>query len=190
MKTYAIINDSISLHPTLAEARQAVAAEPDANPALVLTSPEDLEASPLVMGQLVDLWNAMAGVVPFDDLKPVKKFTDRKTAVARIWKAIQRLEAHAAPPAAPSAPEAPPAPSPATAPPEAPPARGGTKKAVILDLLKRPEGASLEEMMRATEWAPHSVRGFLSGAIRKKMGLLLASTKTEQGERRYKLVAP
>ena len=39
--------------------------------------------------RFVDVWNAFAGVVPFDSLKPVKKFTDRKTAVGRIWKAIQ-----------------------------------------------------------------------------------------------------
>ena len=41
--------------------------------------------------RLVDTWNSFAGVAPFDDLKPVKKFTDRKAAVARIWKAVQRL---------------------------------------------------------------------------------------------------
>src|SRR5579885_1351831 len=41
--------------------------------------------------RLVEIWNSFAGAAPFDDLKPVKKFTDRKTAVARIWKAIQRL---------------------------------------------------------------------------------------------------
>ena len=38
-----------------------------------------------------EVWNAFAGAPPFGDLKPVKKFTDRKTAVARIWKAIQTL---------------------------------------------------------------------------------------------------
>ena len=39
--------------------------------------------------RFAEVWNAFAGVVPFGDLKPVKKFTDRKTAVTRIWKAIQ-----------------------------------------------------------------------------------------------------
>ena len=39
-----------------------------------------------------EVWNAFAGVPPFGDLKPVKKFTDRKSAVARIWKAIQGLD--------------------------------------------------------------------------------------------------
>ena len=41
--------------------------------------------------RLVDTWNSFAGVAPFDDLKPVKKFTDRKASVARIWKAVERL---------------------------------------------------------------------------------------------------
>jgi len=40
------------------------------------------------MARFAEVWNEFAGVVPFDDLKPVKKFTDRKTAVARIWRAI------------------------------------------------------------------------------------------------------
>ena len=49
-------------------------------------------------------WNAFAGVVPFDSLKPVKKFTDRKTAVSRIWKAIQALTPTPAQQAADAAP--------------------------------------------------------------------------------------
>ena len=52
-----------------------------------------------------EVWNAFAGVVPFDSLKPVKKFTDRKTAVTRIWKAIQALTPAPAPQAAPVAPK-------------------------------------------------------------------------------------
>src|SRR5271155_3139493 len=43
------------------------------------------------ISRLVDTWNSFAGVTPFDDLKPVKKFTSRKAAVARIWKAVARL---------------------------------------------------------------------------------------------------
>jgi hypothetical protein len=41
--------------------------------------------------RLVEVWNGFAGVVPFDDCKPVKKFTDRRRALTRIWQAIQRL---------------------------------------------------------------------------------------------------
>src|SRR5512141_3163850 len=47
--------------------------------------------------RLLDIWNSVAGVAPFDDLKPVKKFTDRKSAVARIWKAVTRLSPDVAP---------------------------------------------------------------------------------------------
>ena len=43
------------------------------------------------VARLVETWNSFAGVAPFDDLKPVKKFTSRKAAVARIWEAVQRL---------------------------------------------------------------------------------------------------
>ena len=57
--------------------------------------------------RLVQTWNSFAGVAGFGgDLKPVKKFTDRKSAVARIWKAIQKLDAPDAPPAADVAPKA------------------------------------------------------------------------------------
>ena len=41
--------------------------------------------------RVVDTWNSFAGVAPFDDLKPVKKFTSRKAAIGRIWQAVQRL---------------------------------------------------------------------------------------------------
>ena len=54
--------------------------------------------------RLVDIWNSFAGVAPFDDLKPVKKFTDRAAAVARIWKAIARLSPLVTPPVADVAP--------------------------------------------------------------------------------------
>jgi hypothetical protein len=66
-------------------------------------------------------------------------------------------------------------------------ARDGSKAAKILDLLKRPEGATLKGLMKATDWQAHSVRGFLSGTIGKKMGLKVASTKTEDGERTYSI---
>jgi hypothetical protein len=64
-------------------------------------------------------------------------------------------------------------------------ARDGSKTAKILDLLKRPGGATSKDVMKATGWLPHSVRGFLSGTVRKKLGLTVASTKGENGERTY-----
>ena len=57
----------------------------------------------------------------------------------------------------------------------------------MLDLLKRPGGASLKELMKATGWQPHSVRGFLSGTLKKKMGLKLESSRGEGEERAYHL---
>jgi hypothetical protein len=68
-------------------------------------------------------------------------------------------------------------------------ARDGSKAAKILDLLKRPDGGTLKELMKATDWQAHSVRGFLSGTIGKKMGLKVTSTKDEGGERTYSVKA-
>jgi hypothetical protein len=61
---------------------------------------------------------------------------------------------------------------------EASSAREGSKTNTILDLLKRPGGVTAKELMKATGWQPHSVRGFLCGTIgKKKMGLTVISTK-------------
>ena len=68
-------------------------------------------------------------------------------------------------------------------------ARDGSKAAKIVDLLKRPDGATLKELMKATGWQAHSVRGFLSGTVGKKMGLKVASAKAEDGERSYSIKA-
>ena len=67
--------------------------------------------------------------------------------------------------------------------------REGTKTAQIVALLKRPGGASLKELMKVTRWQPHSVRGFLSGTLGKKMKLTVTSTKCEDGERSYSIKA-
>jgi hypothetical protein len=60
---------------------------------------------------------------------------------------------------------------------------------MILDLLKRPGGASAKELLKATNWQPHSLRGFLSGTVGKKMGLAVTSAKGEDGERNYSVKA-
>ena len=65
----------------------------------------------------------------------------------------------------------------------------GTKNAHLLQLLNRPEGASIEDMMQATEWQQHSVRGFLAGTVKKKMGLSLTSSRAEGEVRRYRIVS-
>jgi len=64
-----------------------------------------------------------------------------------------------------------------------------TKNAQLLQLLNRPEGASIDEMTQATEWQQHSVRGFLAGTVKKKMGLALTSSKAEGDVRRYRIAA-
>lgn len=66
-----------------------------------------------------------------------------------------------------------------------PEARDGSKKAAVLALLRREGGATLGEIAQATDWQLHSIRGFLSGQIAKKMGLKIDSTKDDGGKRRY-----
>lgn len=68
-------------------------------------------------------------------------------------------------------------------------ARKGSKTARVLALLQRPNGVSLKELMKATGWQPHSVRGFLSGTVGKKMGRTVQSSKSEGGERTYTVKA-
>jgi hypothetical protein len=105
--------------------------------------------------RLHDIWNALPGT------EPVRKFTDRKTAVRRIWNEIQKLQ---------------PVPS--------PPKRSATKADQILALLRQPSGATLQSIMKATGWQAHSVRGFISGHVVKKMGLRVKSYRRD-GERVY-----
>ena len=62
-----------------------------------------------------------------------------------------------------------------------------SKKAIVLELLRRKEGATLAEIMAKTGWQAHSVRGFLSGSIGKKLGLKVVSTKREDGVRSYRI---
>ena len=70
----------------------------------------------------------------------------------------------------------------------APAVRRGSTTAKILALLRRPGGASLAQLKKATGWQAHSVRGFLSGALKKKMGLRIDSAKRD-GERTYRLAS-
>jgi hypothetical protein len=187
--------------------------------------------------RLVEIWNNLP------DAQPVKKFTDQKTGLNRIWKALQSMgnesvgevqpttesntfEAESAPemtptndpgpaPAEPAedpeplvartaeepqttpqvadvAPvetEASEQPTGAEATPTAAPkpkrTREDSKTAAVVALLKREGGITLTELMTATGWQKHSVRGFLSGTIGKKMGLTLVSVKRDDGERVY-----
>jgi hypothetical protein len=62
-----------------------------------------------------------------------------------------------------------------------------TKQERVLTLLSQPEGASIEDMMQATDWQQHSVRGFLAGTVKKKLGFPLTSSKPNDGVRRYRI---
>jgi hypothetical protein len=62
-----------------------------------------------------------------------------------------------------------------------------TKQERVLRLLSRSEGASIEEIMQATDWRQHSVRGFLAGTVKRKLGCPLTSSKTNGDARRYRI---
>ena len=59
--------------------------------------------------------------------------------------------------------------------------RAGTKQALMIDLLKRPEGATVEQIAEATGWQHHTIRGAISGALKKKLGLTVEATRTPRG---------
>ena len=62
-----------------------------------------------------------------------------------------------------------------------------TKSSQCLTLLQRDEGTTIAELMTATGWQSHSVRGFLSGAVKRKLGLTVASDVGQDGVRRYRV---
>jgi hypothetical protein len=186
MKTFTIENETnnITGHLTAQEAESVAGAERFATAAAFAGLAANWPSA-----RLVEIWNSLPGATA------ITKFKDRKTAVTRIWNAIQSLgepvqtdapvKPHAAPVKAKSTRKA-------TASKRAPKSkntRQGSKTEKIIDLLKRPGGASLKEIMKATDWQAHSVRGFISGTLGKKMSLRVVSTKTEDGERNYSLKA-
>ncbi len=79
-------------------------------------------------------------------------------------------------------------PKPCVAKPSPPAVRPGTKQALLIDLLKRKKGATIEEIVEATGWQAHSVRGAISGALKKKLGLAVTSEKVQARGRVYRIV--
>lgn len=69
----------------------------------------------------------------------------------------------------------------------APRTRENTKQAQIIAMLQRPEGATISQIVEATGWQPHTVRGTFAGAFKKKLGLTLSSSKDEHGQRVYRV---
>jgi hypothetical protein len=65
--------------------------------------------------------------------------------------------------------------------------RKPTKTQLCLELLGRPAGAGIAELQAATGWQAHSVRGFLAGTVKKKLGLVLHSEQSADGSRRYRV---
>ena len=128
--------------------------------------------------RLVDVWNGIPG------LTRIKRFTNRPVAIARIWRAVQSLvlaessgdvvHKHGASPRP-------------TRKQHAHKGRKNTKQAQVLALLKRSGGATLQHLMRATGWQAHSLRGFISGALGKRLRLKIESFKTARGERAYRI---
>ena len=62
-----------------------------------------------------------------------------------------------------------------------------SKKAIVLEMLRRKEGATLADIAKATDWQNHSIRGFISGTIVKKMGLAVESVRRDAGVRTYQI---
>ena len=64
-----------------------------------------------------------------------------------------------------------------------------TKLAQLEAMLRRPDGATIEQISKSLDWQAHSVRGAMSGALKKKQGLTITSEKTDTGRRVYRIAA-
>jgi hypothetical protein len=128
---------------------------------IAVASNEELHAASLSGKRLLALWNALPGV------EKRQKVGDRGALIDQLWSAIEVL------------PE-----------PEPPSdAKRPSKQDAVIALLRRPEGATVEEVARVTGWQRHTVRGVFSGTLKKKLGLSLASAKEERG-RVYRIAEP
>jgi hypothetical protein len=132
------------------------------------------------LAQLVGIWNNISGVTP------VTRFTDRQTAVRRIWNALHPETATGGKANRSDKGTA----TSANRKPQRgrkPLARPASKKALVIEMLRQSKGATLKQIMDATGWQAHSVRGFISGSLGKKSALKVTSSKRSDGERVYQL---
>ena len=128
---------------------------------IAVASNAELHAAPLSDKRLLALWNALPGV------EKRRKLSDRPALIDRLWSAIEAL----------------PDPEPQSNP------RRPSKQDDVIAMLRRAEGATIEEVANATGWQRHTVRGVFSGTLKKKLGLTLASAKEERG-RVYRIAEP
>ena len=124
---------------------------------------------------------------------------NRKAAAADIWNAVQTLSAKVAKQAAHAGTakgkrkkDAPKGKrrhtARAVANDTADIAREGSKKSEVIDLMRRSQGTTLAEIMELTGWQAHTVRGFVSGTLIKKLGLKVESFRSNEKERTYRVV--
>ena len=120
---------------------------------IAVASKEGLHAAPLSGKQLLALWNALPGA------EKRRKVGDREALIDQLWSAIEAL----------------PDPEPRSA------VKRPSKQDEVVAMLRRPEGATVDEVASATGWQRHTVRGVFSGSLKKKLGLTIASAKEERG---------
>jgi hypothetical protein len=128
---------------------------------IAVASNAELHAAPLSGKRLLALWNALPSVAK------KRKVGDRAALIDQLWSAIEAL------------PEPEPQPG----------AKRPSKQDGVIALLRRAEGATVDEVASATGWQRHTVRGVFSGTLKKKLGLSLASAKEERG-RVYRIAEP
>jgi hypothetical protein len=184
MTTYTIdAENTIVAHasvPTIVEGMVTFASEKD----LAAVSKD----WPIV--RLAEIWNSFAGVTPFDELKPVKKFTTRQTAIERIWNAVQRLARDGETRADDSSAKRGKGRLPDSARRKhvrANKKEARPKKKEVIAMMRRAKGATVAEIMEATGWQKHTVRGFVS-ILGSKSGHKIESMKTGAGERAYRIL--
>jgi hypothetical protein len=127
---------------------------------LVITSAEELGKARLNTKRLMTIWNALPGV------KKVTKVAGRQKILEQLWIGFESLPT---PTAKKSSKE------------ETASDPRASKQGRVVEMLHRPEGATIDEIVAATKWQPHTVRGVISGALKKKLGLAVASAKEERG---------
>src|SRR5712671_5206066 len=126
---------------------------------IVVASSEELHAARLSGRRLLALWNALPGV------EKRRKVGDRDALIEQLWSAIESL------------------PDPQSD------AKRPSKQDEVIAMLRRPEGATVDEVATAMGWQRHTVRGLFSGTLKKKLGLTVASAQEERG-RVYRIPAP